>query len=498
MNVTINDIERILKTLPIGYYIKRNVNVKLDQESDTAHYNPMTDTITVGTKTLLGLFDKLEDDANIEEDIRTLLYHEVSHAFITPVLIKEVTPELNIFEDERIESVLRHYYKGVNFREFCKRMNGFHGEEPKNADEAYYQLVRYRIGEKKWLERLHELIKSYSNLTRNSAPWSYENDVENFYRDFINEYKEKEKEEESGSKEEKEVPNEHSEEFTDAPGGEEKINAEETECETPMKEEDESSIADDEAENDKEDEALKEEYNDKLANDLMLNIKNFANAKLIESINQILSRVSSASKRNGSAINAYSGQFDVRSTIRDDYKFFVQQNRLGHVKAYSKVKLNLFIDRSGSFRSSERIVNQLLYALLQFEKKNPDFEFDLVTCGMTDRLEPRTNRTLTAIGGNRLSKDIFGLFNQLQTKQATVYNIVLFDGDAFTDVPYREEAEAKKNFGAFNTRNTTIISDKDNKDAIEAYCQNAKRIYTKDYAGELIEKVLQTLMQISR
>lgn len=465
MNVTINDIERILKTLPIGYYIKRNVDVKLDQESDTTHYNPMTDTITVGAKTLLGLFDKLEDDANIEEDIRTLLYHEVSHAFITPVRIEKVTPELNIFEDERIESVLRHYYKGVNFREFCKRLNGFHGEKPTDANEAYYQLVRYRIGEKKWLERLHELIKAYADLTRNSAPWTYGAAVENFYRDFIKEYEEKKKEEESRSKEEKEVPNKHSGELTDAPD---------------------------------EDEALKEEYNDKLANNLMLNIKNFANAKLIESINQILSRISSSSKRNGSAINAYSGQFDVRSTVRDDYKFFVQQNRLGHVKAYSKVKLNLFIDRSGSFGESERVVNQLLYALLQFEKKNPDFEFDLVTCGMSDRLEPKTNRTLVTGGGNRLSKDIFSLFNQLQTKQATVYNMVLFDGDAFTDTPWRDEAEAKKNFGAFNTRNTTIISDKDNKDAIEAYCQNAKRIYTRDYAEELIEKVLQTLMQISR
>ena len=67
---------------------------------------------------------------------------------------------------------------------------------------------------------------------------------------------------------------------------------------------------------------------------------------------------------NGSAINAYSGVFDPRSVGRQDYKYFIQKNRAGNVKRFSKIKLNLFIDDSGSFKDSENVVNsnKLLFA----------------------------------------------------------------------------------------------------------------------------------------
>ena len=82
----------------------------------------------------------------------------------------------------------------------------------------------------------------------------------------------------------------------------------------------------------------------------------------------LFNKNSKVTKKNSAAINAYSGVFDPRSTIRDDYKFFLQSNRVGHQKAFSKMKLNLFIDRSGSFYPSVPMVNKIIYALQKIEK----------------------------------------------------------------------------------------------------------------------------------
>ena len=187
MKITFNEIEKILKTLPIGYYLKRNVDVTLDPDTECSYYVPMDDTIRISFKQLAGAFESIEKTKNVEKIVRGMLYHEVSHAFITPKNLR-MTSWMNTFEDERIESVLRHYYLNTNFRELVKLVNNFKGEKPTNANQAFYQLVRYRVGDKDWLKRLHELIQKYRTLNRRSEyreVWEYEDDVRNFYENFI-------------------------------------------------------------------------------------------------------------------------------------------------------------------------------------------------------------------------------------------------------------------------------------------------------------------------
>ena len=118
---------------------------------------------------------------------------------------------------------------------------------------------------------------------------------------------------------------------------------------------------------------------------------------------------------NGSAINAYSGIFDPRSVARKDYKFFVQQNRAGHVKAFSKIHLNLFIDCSGSFAYNDLTVNKFLKALHKFERSNNDFTFDLISCGVGQRIRDKNDRIqLKSCGGTALKSTIFSQFKSLQ------------------------------------------------------------------------------------
>ena len=504
MKITFNEIEKILKTLPIGYYLKRNVDVTLDPDTECSYYVPMDDTIRISFKQLEGTFESIEKTKNIEKIVRGMLYHEVSHAFITPKNLR-MTSWMNIFEDERIESVLRHYYLNTNFRELVKLVNNFKGEKPANAKQAFYQLVRYRVGDKDWLERLHKLIQQYKTLNRRSEGYElyeYENDVRNFYNDFMTWYKMNHPELDE-TETQPEVPSTSSCESDEssAPTTESDESDDESDEETDEMTDDESDEENDEVENLESDEEGEsdESLSSKEINNVMSDVLNeLVDKEMIASVQQILQRISKSTSKNGSAINAYSGVFDPRSVVRDDYKYFVQQNRIGHIKAFSKVHLNLFIDRSGSFRSSQDTVNKLLYSLRLFENSNPNFTFDLVTCGMGERLETKKDRIIECRGGNKLDHNVFDLFKKLQFAGQTNYNIVLFDGDAFSDYSHREMAEARKNFGAFNASNVMIISDYDNKDAIEQYACSAKKIFTRDYANELCKNVMNALQMLTR
>lgn len=511
MKITFNEIEKILKTLPIGYYLKRNVDVTLDPDTECSYYVPMDDTIRISFKQLEGTFESIEKTKNVETIVRGMLYHEVSHAFITPKNLR-MTSCMSIFEDERIESVLRHYYLNTNFRELVKLVNNFKGEKPANAKQAFYQLVRYRVGDKDWLERLHELIQKYKTLNRRSEGYEryeYEADVRNFYEDFMTWYKMNHPELDE-TKTQPEVPSasscesdESSESTTESDKSDDEPD-EETDEETDKMTDDESDEESDEAENLESDESDEESESDeslssKEIDNMMFDALNeLVDKEMIESVRQILQRISKSTSKNGSAINAYSGVFDPRSVVRDDYKYFVQQNRIGHIKAFSKVHLNLFIDRSGSFRRSQDTVNKLLYSLRLFENSNPNFTFDLVTCGKGERLETKKDRIIECRGGNKLDHDVFDIFKKLQFAGQTNYNIALFDGDAFSDYDYREKAEARKNFGAFNASNVTIISDCDNYNAIERYACSAKKIFTHDYANELCKNVMNALQMLTR
>lgn len=488
MTLNKNELEDILKTLPIGYYIGRKVEVSLDETSECSFYNPMEDRICISKSQLDNAMNELDESANAEDDVRTMLYHEVSHAFLTPKNMK-VNYQRNVFEDERIETLLSKYYKRVNFKSFVKRINHFHGEAPKTADSAFYQLVRYRIGETEWLERVKELISKYSTLNREGDWYYYKLDIDNLYEEFT------------------EWWNEHPEEFkkfsdsSNESDDDEPNNTNKPTKETNPDNSDESENTEDEATEMTSGESEEDgEYTADTAKELMEQAsKGYNDVDLKSKIDAILSGIASTKKNNGSAINAYSGKFDPRAVIRDDYKYFVQQNRLGHIKAYSKVHLNLFIDTSGSFHRSQNEANKLLFALTLFEKQNPDFSFDVVSCSRGEKLLKKNEREIDAWGGNYLDENAKTLFRTLQLPATLNFNIVMFDGDAFTYCPSGiSTARAAKNFSAFNTANTVIISDSSNMDYINKHCKLAKRIFTNQYVEELIDHTLKALKMLSR
>lgn len=208
----------------------------------------------------------------------------------------------------------------------------------------------------------------------------------------------------------------------------------------------------------------------------------------------LFNKNSKVTKKNSAAINAYSGVFDPRSTIRDDYKFFLQSNRVGHQKAFSKMKLNLFIDRSGSFHNSVPMVNKIIYALQKIEKINPDFEFDVVTIGMDERLLPKNNRTFDADGGNAITPALRKIYNSLQNSKYQTINILLFDGNCHTDCDFKD----CESLSVFNNKKSVVISEASNKAVFGKFIPSVKVNYCKNFVNELFKSIITALQIVLR
>lgn len=509
---TFIEIENILKTLPVGYYIGRNVPLKLTNEN-SSYYVPMDDEAYISYPMLNNVMTKIEsklNDENIERLTRTLTYHEISHAFITPKSLS-MNKIVNVFEDERIESMCRNYYKGVDFKELLMLVNDWDGKTEPAHDtpfSVWYSLVRYHLGKPRFLIKVAALLKKYRKLHRFSNYWSsciYKDEIMALYReveeDFLKDELEKQRkaEEEARAADEEEQQNDNrgmSMNAGDDNAAEESDEMNETEFNTVGQ----SEVSPEELRekqleeqlNEMSDEELQELFEnitraaDEEVKKLFENSQVYVNPGVQERLANIILANKKVTKSNASAINAYSGVFDPRSVIRDDYKWFVQQNRQGNVKQFSKIKLNLFIDNSGSFCSNETIVNQLLFALKKLEQQEPNFTFDLITMNTRFELKKKNERELHCDGGNDIPAYSEGIIKKVQDRQSMNYNIVLFDGDALSDPT---EGRSGKQFKRFNMPNTVMILEDSNRKYAETYCKGIKRIYTRRYAAELIDQV---------
>nr|DAG04040.1 MAG TPA: cobalamin biosynthesis protein [Myoviridae sp. ctbEa13] len=483
MNISKAQVETILKTLPIGYYIGRNIKVSLSESEECSFYDQINDEILISYQQLLRPFEAVEKVEDVETFVRTMLYHEVSHAMLTPKM--KMTSILNIFEDERIETLLKDYYQNTEFKRFVKLVNNFKGEAPTSSTQAFYQIVRYRVGPQNFVDRVCMIIIKAKNINRTyneraDEVRAYKNEIYQLYNDIVDWFAKQQLDTEQ-NQEKKEQNNSQTSTSSDQSSEAEVSNDSASSTKTSAV----SSMFDDAT-----------HMSGEEVKQVFESILNTCYDKAFDDqIKMILRQISTANAKNASAISAYSGMFDPRLVARDDYKYFARKNRLGNVKAYSKFRLNLFIDTSGSFRRSQKIVNCMLHSLANFEKQNPDFEFNLVTCGVGQQIRSKSHKEIECYGGNDLKDTIFEQFKSLQSKEKQVYNIVLFDGDAYSEARMSScfRASQRKEFMAFDTANTTIISDDNNEYVIERDCHRAKKIFTNRYADELMKNILNTL-----
>jgi hypothetical protein len=201
----------------------------------------------------------------------------------------------------------------------------------------------------------------------------------------------------------------------------------------------------------------------------------------------------------GSSTAGHSGVLNVRRADAVDYRIFDRASTARGSNPFGSIHLNLFIDVSGSFHSNDDAVNALLKSLAIIERKYHNFTFDVVTVGPQEIILPKENRYICSNGGNHLSRKIFDIFRVLQKPQTYNYNIIMFDGDAYSNDVNRASfgddwiAEDGMGFRAFAHHNCTIISDSQNHEYIEKYCPSTRTIYTNDFVHEFSKNILDIL-----
>lgn len=476
MTISKLQLQSILDTLPIGYYLKHDIDVQIDESAETSYIDIFNQQIFISIKGINNMLQNVNSVSHddLERYVRTCLYHELSHAILTNKHTN-ARDYMNIFEDERIETVFRNYYKKVDFKKFIKEYADY---EPNHVStsalDLFFYIVRFDEGPKQFIDRKYQLIQEYYCLNRNSDRWTvddYNYDVAMFYKDVQNFF---------ASSQNEVTQNELNTNQSNLGNNQNNVINNQF---------DSNDSQDDTANNQNNisDEALQSAIDSSLSL-----LDTFNDKSIINEVSKILLSRKNFSKVNSSAINSYSGIFNARSVTRTDYKYFVQQNRAGHIKQYSNLHLNLFIDCSGSFKDNELTVNKLLFALKHAERINKDFTFTLITCGVGEKIVDN-DTPLHCSGCNHLDNDIFDIFKKVQQPNSNNYNIVLFDGYAFSYLSSRDAVLQHHNFSAFDTRNTTIISESSNTSAISKYVHNAKVIITNNYTKNLLENVYSVL-----
>lgn len=184
--MTEKTLQGYLDKLPISYYFKAKLKVKISK-SNASFINLVDKTIYISPTFLSGIkYNHKPTEYEVENAVRCTLYHEVSHAILTPSNLNQFCERrsdkdiINVFEDERIETVLDGFYHRVDFKSFIKTINNFDDrllyEPTPSEDYLYYCVVRYNEvpydiktilpdGADKLLKLKKFLIDKYSNCS---------------------------------------------------------------------------------------------------------------------------------------------------------------------------------------------------------------------------------------------------------------------------------------------------------------------------------------------
>lgn len=495
---SILQVEGIIKTLPIGYYAGRNIPVKLDEKSECSWYNPAEDCIGMSYDQLCKGVEGITTKLEMEKRIRANYYHELSHAILTPKKMP-AKDYINIFEDERIERLLDDYYWGVDFFESMCAINGFPPPTPESPIEWFFLLCRYRFGKEELVKRVDEIIKQYAHTNRESCYDCYYDDVTDLYNKLVEDLKrnpedyEKMKEmlgesgmDTTGDLRESKGSGSGMGDGYSGESGDTEDSADEGEGSTsikPHKGEGESldkstvrSIAE-------------HAFKPKIAID----------PELDETLKRLFENYKRKNK-GGSALQAHSGVINARLADRADYRMFERPSPCRGSNQFGSFHLNLFVDISGSFHGNEGETNKFIRALERIEQTNHMFSFDVITVGepSDEKVLPKENRYIQANGGNHLSKQIFDIYRKQQFPQTANYNIIMFDGNAYSNdchIPSAVRCVDGAGFAAFNSNNCTIVTDYSNSRYIDKYAPSARTVYTRNFNAEFIKNILLIMQQ---
>ena len=524
MEITKALCESILETLPIGYYAGRRISITLDDKAESSFYSPMEDTIVVSFPIIAERMSKASEDVNPENAVRSMLYHEVSHAILTPKHMP-ARDYMNIMEDERIETVLRNYYHGVDFK---KQLYDLCGGPSKatNPLQAFFNAVRFGFAPQEILDEVNKILRRYKGVHRNCDDYyPYQYDTSHLYEkisrmfksnpsafqppksDSTGEQKQmdslKNGSSQNGSSNKEGQQGGSPSDGNSTSEGQKKEESNGRGSNTETKEgnggngeyNEPTSIGDDERgvilSKDELKKMFEEAFDDhqELPEEHRKQLEDFR--KTAETI------IGNFNKKNksGSGVNAYSGVFNPRAVVRQDYRFFERSMSTQGNNKFGTCHLNLIIDCSGSFSGNATLTNAIIAVLTEIERKNRNFSMDVAFINHELHVcKSVRDRRLQAWGGNKIPENMKEVLMSLQKPKTCNYNIILFDGDAMCNNHDCHCMSAyRQRFGVFDMKQTTLITDPENDQYINDSFTSTKVVITKKYTEELVRHITRAL-----
>lgn len=506
MELTFAKCEAIANTLPIGLYTGRRIPVEVAEKETHSFYSTMEDRIVISYPIIAERMKQIKDGTcDDEEAIRSMLYHEVSHAILTPTELPADIP-VNIFEDERIESVLRNYYHGVNFRKQLYDIHGGHAPKATNAETAFFNAVRFGLGSGDIQKEVGRLLKKYSKMNRNAKRWSdskeqgyidYRDDIHNLYRAIEKDFRKNpddynEPQSGEGNGEMKQMDSMQSGNGQQQASQNNPQNGKSQSKDGEGQEESQFSLNRDSELPDLSMKDIQRMVGQCLGN--KSGVSEEEQEKLDEFQKTAEMIIGNFNKKNGggSGINTYSGVFNPRNVARKDYRYFDRAMTTQGNNKFGTCHLNLIIDCSGSFHPNVALTNGILAVLSEIERKNRNFSMDVAFINHEFHIcQTVRERKMVANGGNDIPDDMKEILMKLQKPQTCNYNIILFDGDAICN--RWGSYDGNKLFGVFDMKQTTLITDPDNEQYMNPPFTSTKVIVTRDYTAELIKHITNAL-----
>ena len=519
MELSFAKCESIANTLPIGFYTGRRIEVTLERETEKSFYDPMEDKIIISYPVIAHRMKQIADGACSEEEaVRSMLYHEVSHAILTPAQALNNSFQVNCFEDERIETVLRHYYHGVNFRQQLLDVHGGHPPKAVDNESAYFNAVRFGLGTGKVQQEVKRILNKYAKLHRASKRWyenpcagDYEDEIDELWRLIRKEFKAHPEEfqpqdgegegtpqsmDEVGEGKAKPTAGQGEQKQAQAQGkGQQKANGESEEDGEQGEGEPDASAEPYKGEPHECEltaEQVKKMVGASLGGHPDLNSAQVQKLNDFQKTIEMIIGNFNKKNKGGSGINTYSGVFNPRAVVRKDYRFFERSMTTQGNNKFGTCHLNLIIDSSGSFCNNVPLTNGILAVLSEIERKNRNFTMDVAFINHDFRLcQTVRERKMVANGGNAIPDNMKEILIKLQKPNTCNYNIILFDGDAICQG--LRGKDPCKVFGVFDMKQTTLITDPDNEAYMHPPFTSTKVVVTQNYTEELIDHIIHAL-----
>lgn len=560
MIVGYSKCKEILNTLPIGYYLKTKTPVTLSQTSKDTYVDMGSHEITISYPSIVRSLEHapVMNEAELEEIIRGLLYHEISHLILTHQKLLRVvnrTPYVasivNIFEDERIETLLRAFYRNVNFRKNIERLNlprtGYEMAFSPEPLERFYAAVRYRIGPKVILDKINETLHDYAHVRWNTDDYIRRTIIpptgrrrsktldlnEEYIKDIMKIYEwfcqhkppvDPSKRVNAGTSQDaasQPSMNGNGSAKTaqnDSGAGDQKTGEQSDEqkaieqsCEQEAAEQAEKKDSSEKPrspkvvnEGDKSPETEQTEFfgheaglgsSRDFQSAIQTLLVNPEAAAIQTRVEKIIRSVMNRRANQSTSNNGYAGRIDPRLCGNRDYKWFIRPQQGSSGNKFSKIKFNLFVDNSGSFRPSRDKICALIQSLIGLEDQFPAFKMDVVTIDTEVKLRDRNDRYPACRGGSDIKLNLLDIYKHLQAPDALTANIAVFDGGMHWSE--KSQQENKKAWSAFDHPNCIVVSDTSNEQYIREQVHSGKQIFiSEDYANKFIDIVLANLERL--